>query len=70
MVNYQVTAYARGTNTVVSSCTVKASWRACFLDGLTLGTQYDVRVKGLLKLPATPLVTRTTLESPTATIKV
>ena len=70
MVNYQVTAYARGTNTVVSSCTVKASWRACFLSGLTTGTHYDVRVKGLLKLPATPAVTRTTLESNYVTIRV
>jgi len=70
MVNYQVTAYTRGTNTVVSSCTVKASWRGCFLSGLTTGTQYDVRVKGLLKLPATPSITRTTLESTTTTIRV
>jgi hypothetical protein len=70
MVSYRVNAYAKGTNTIISSCLVAPTWRACFINGLTTGTEYDLRIVGYLKLTGTPLVTRGTLESTTRTVRV
>ena len=70
IVSYRITAYAKGTNTVVSTVLVSRNDRAAFLGGLTRGTEYDIRVIGYLTLTGSPLVTRGTFESTTSTVKV
>ena len=70
MLNYTVTAYTAGTNTVVSTCTGSSRRPACFLTGLTTGTRYDLRATGALRLTGTPLITRSTFESTTRTVRV
>ena len=72
MTNYSVTAYTRGTDTVVSTCTGNAIRPACFLTGLTTGTQYDLRATGTLRLTTAPNRTPapTTLQSTTTTVRV
>jgi hypothetical protein len=43
-VSYQsVTAYARGTSTVVGTCRTYAKQTTCFIGGLTRATDYDLR---------------------------
>ena len=70
MTSYRITAYVKGTNTVVSTVLVRARDRTAFLSGLTKGTEYDVRIIGYLTLTGSPLVTRGTYESATTTVKV
>lgn len=70
MVSYRVSAYAKGTNTVVSTVLVHPRGRAGFLGGLTKGVEYDIRVVGYLTLAGSPLLTRGTYESATRTVRV
>jgi hypothetical protein len=70
MVSYRVNAYAKGTNTIISTCLVAPTWRACFLNGVTTGTEYDLRMVGYLKLTGSPLLTRATYESVIRTVRV
>ena len=70
MASYRINAYAKGTNTIVSTVMLRARDRAAFVGGLTQGVEYDIRVIGYLTLTGTPLLTRATLESTTRTVRV
>ena len=70
IVSYRITAYAKGTNSVVSTVLVRPGDRAAFLGGLTRGVEYDIRVVGYLTLASSPLITRGTYESATQTVLV
>ena len=73
MISYRINAYAKGTNTVVSTVLLVSNSRndrTAFLSGLTAGVEYDIRVIGYLTLTGSPLVTRGTFESATRTVKV
>jgi titin len=48
-VSYQsVTAYARGTSTVVGTCRTYAKQTSCYIGGLTRATDYDLRATAYL----------------------
>ena len=64
---YTATAYAKGTNTVVSTCHTTKLVRACDIASLTAGTQYDVRVVAYFKVASDP-ATRETLASAITTV--
>jgi hypothetical protein len=48
--HYWVYAYAKNTNTVVSSCRSTAAARGCLINGLSANTEYDVAVRGFFTL--------------------
>lgn len=58
----------------VTTCLAKSieitDWSMAGNDELALGTEYGLRVVGYFKINATPLITRSTLESAITTIKV
>jgi YVTN family beta-propeller protein len=58
--HYWVYAYAKNTNTVVSSCRSTAAARGCLINGLSANTEYDVAVRGFFTLTGSPTVLPTT----------
>ena len=69
LVGFTVRAYAKGTNTVVSSCQVLPNGRNCYIGSLTSGTEYDIRVQGYLRLSGSSTV-RATYESATSRVRI
>jgi len=68
-VSYQsVTAYARNTNTAVGTCRTYAKRTACYLSGLTRGTDYDLRATAYLPVPGQAWH-RATLEGSTLQVR-
>ena len=57
--HYWVYAYAKDTNTVVSSCRSSAVARSCVVAGLTASTEYDIAVRGFFRLTGSPTVLST-----------
>ena len=66
--HYWVYAYAKGTNTVVSSCRSTAASRGCLIKGLTWYTEYDVAVRGFFTLTGSNDV-RPTVDSARLTVQ-
>jgi hypothetical protein len=58
--HYWVYAYAKNTNTIVSSCRSTAAARGCLIKRLTSNTEYDVAVRGFFRLTGSPTVLPTT----------
>ena len=69
LVGFTVRAYAKGTNTVVSSCQVLPNSRNCYVGSLVSGTEYDIRVQGYLRVSGSSTV-RETFESATARVRI
>jgi hypothetical protein len=57
--HYWVYAYAKDSNTVVSSCRSSAVARTCVVKRLTAGTEYDIAVRGFFTLTGSPTVLST-----------
>ena len=69
LVGFTVRAYAKGTDTVVSSCQSAPSGRSCYVPSLTSGTEYDIRVQAYFTLAGETKV-RESLESATSRVRV
>ena len=69
LVGFTVRAYAKGTNTVVSSCQVLPNSRNCYVGSLTSGTEYDIRVQGYLRVSGSSTV-RETFESAPSRVRI
>ena len=69
LVGFTVRAYAKGTDTVVSSCQTLPNSRSCYVPSLTSGAEYDIRVQAYFTLAGETKV-RETLESATSTVRV
>jgi hypothetical protein len=69
IVGFTVRAYAKGTDTVVSSCQTTPSTRNCYVPSLTSGTEYDIRVQAYFTLAGETKV-RETFESATSRVRV
>jgi titin len=66
--HYWVYAYAKDTNTVVSSCRSSAAARSCVVTGLGAGTEYDIAVRGFFTLTGSPALLQT-LDSAKQTVR-
>jgi hypothetical protein len=66
--HYWVYAYAKNTNTVVSSCRSSAVARSCVVKPLTANTEYDIAVRGFFRLTGSPTVL-STLDSAKQTVR-
>jgi titin len=66
--HYWVHAYAKNTNTVVSSCRSSAVAMSCVVKRLTAGTEYDIAVRGFFTLTGSPAVL-STLDSAKQTVR-
>ena len=69
LVGFTVRAYAKGTDTVVSSCQTLPNGRSCYIPSLNSGTEYDIRVQGYFTLAGETKV-RSSLESATSRVRV